>query len=435
MSQLIASSVEIDGARYVDPLVMRAEREHIWRDTWLLAAMENDLSAVGSTVTFDCGVDSIIIARTEQGLAAFHNACTHRGTRLLDEGRCDLSVIRCPYHAWTFELDGALRSAPNAATFTNGLPDDRLRLAKVHVDVWQGFVFVNMSESPEPLASFLGTVVERMAPYKVKKMALLEDQTAEVDCNWKAIIDNFAELYHVDYIHPQHKSFVDCTNEVNELYENGHTGLHLQGFITDSRYPVPNEPTDAQVAGMLAVGLDPEDFIGRVPDIPAAITKAKRDTCRQRGYDYRDFSDELLTRVYQYNLFPNIILSGSPEGLWMMRSRPHPTDPGKSLMDKWSLQLEPDPALGGADVPTHGLHAVSDEAGQMENGRVKRDVFHYSEVLEGRKSLTITVDQDLSLLAKVQAGSASSGFSQAWLSEREVRVAHFHKELNEKLAT
>ncbi|MEM1437304.1 MAG: SRPBCC family protein [Pseudomonadota bacterium] len=431
---LIASSVRIDGARYFDQSVMAAETERLWRRSWLLAGLASDLDQPGNTLVFDIGPDSIVVARDEAGLHAYHNVCTHRGTRLLDAGLSTQSVIRCPYHAWCYNLDGALRSAPNADTFTDGLPTERLRLKPVQVAEWQGFVFVNLDPAAAPLADFLGTVLERMAPYPIDRMVLLEDQTAEVDCNWKAIIDNFSELYHVDYIHPQHKSFVDCTGATDELYEHGHTGLHVAGFTTDRRYPVPDEPTEYQAAQLAALGLDPKDFNGRVPEIADAIAAAKRAQSGKQGYDYTSYSDEQLTRVYQYNLFPNIILSGTPEGLWMMRSRPHPTDPRKSLLDKWTLTLLPDPQFGGASQGMHTLHATSDGSKAVQAERVTHDRFHYSEVLAGRKSLTITVDQDLSLLAKVQAGAESAGFGEAWLSEREVRVAHFHQELNRVLA-
>ena len=428
-----AGSVRIDGARYFDRDVMTQETERLWRRTWLLAGLSSDLTRVGATIVFDIGPDSIVIARADDGLHAYHNVCTHRGTRLLEGGLSNQQMIRCPYHAWCYNLDGSLRSAPNADTFVAGLPAERLRLKPALVAEWQGFVFVNLDTAAAPLPDFLGTVLERLAPYAIDRMVLLEDQTAEVDCNWKAIIDNFSELYHVDYIHPQHKSFVDCTGAIDELYEHGHTGLHVAGFTTDQRYPVPEQPTEYQAAQLQALGLDPTDFAGRVPEIPAAIAAAKRAQSGKRGYDYSSLSDEQLTRVYQYNLFPNIILSGTPEGLWMMRSRPHPTDPRKSLLDKWTLSLPPDPELGGDNTGTHTLHATSDGSKVAQAGRVPHDCFHYSEVLAGRKSLTITVDQDLSLLAKVQAGAESAGFSEAWLSEREVRVAHFHRALNRVL--
>ena len=134
--------------------------------------------------------------------------------------------------------------------------------------------------------------------------------------------------------------------------------------------------------------------------------------------------------MFQYNLFPNIILSGSPEGLWMMRSRPHPDDPSKSYLDKWTLQLSPDPALGGNPEHKQTMHAASGNS-EAVDGRVPRDCFGHEDILSGNKSMTETIDQDISLLARVQAGARSSGFDRAWLSDQEIRVAHFHDALNE----
>jgi len=424
------TSVAIDGERYHDPRHARVETDHVWRKTWLLAALESDLQGSGNIVTFDIGHDSIIIARARDGaLHAYHNACTHRGTRLLEEGAHSAPLITCPYHAWCFNLDGSLRAAPDPGSFTPGLPADRLRLKPVLLETWQGFVFVNMDADARPLSDFLGKMVERAAPYSIAMMDLIEDQTVSVDCNWKAMIDNFSELYHVDHIHPQHKRFVDCPNATDELFVNGHTGLHVPGFVTDSRYPVPDQPTDYQEMQLAALGIDANAFVGRVADIPAAITKAKREQSGRKGYDYSALSDEQLTTVFQYNLFPNIILSGSPEGLWMMRSRPHPEDPSKSCLDKWTLQLNPDPALGGGSEHKQTMHAASGNS-TVSDGRVPRDCFGHEDILSGRKSMTETIDQDISLLARVQAGARSSGFDRAWLSDQEVRVAHFHDVLN-----
>ncbi|MEJ6594455.1 aromatic ring-hydroxylating dioxygenase subunit alpha [Parasphingorhabdus sp.] len=423
-------TTHIDGDRYHDRSIMQLETDHIWRKTWLLAALESDLRAPKSNVVFDIGHDSIIIARTADGfLSAYHNACTHRGTRLLAEGVGTAPLITCPYHAWCFNLDGSLRAAPDAKSFSGGLPPERLRLKPVKLESWKGFVFVNMDMGAATLSEFLGTLVDRVSPYNIADMALLEDQSVSVDCNWKAMIDNFSELYHVDHIHPQHKRFVDCPNATDELFENGHTGLYVPGFVTDSRYPVPDKPTDYQEMQLNTLGIDPSEFVGKVAEIPAAIIRAKREQSGKNGYDYSALSDEQLTTVFQFNLFPNIILSGSPEGLWMMRSRPHPDDPSKSLLDKWALQLNSDPLLGGQGDHKQTLHAASKKAAQ-ENGRVLRDCFGYEAVLSGEKSMTETIDQDISLLARVQAGAQSSGFASAWLSNQEIRVAHFHDTLN-----
>lgn len=429
--------VTITGERYVDPSYKARETDAIWRKTWLLAALQSDLAQPGDTVTFDIGSDSIITACTKDGtLAAYHNACTHRGTRLLEEGPGNAKLIVCPYHAWCFNLDGSVKAVPDPETFPQGLPGDALRLKRVRVDTWKGLVFINMDMDAAPLADFLQPVTDHMAPIDSPAMVLLEDQTASVDCNWKAIIDNFSELYHVNHIHPQHRRFVDCTQAIDELLPHGHTGLRLPGFTTDPRFKEPQEATDYQSMQLSAIGLDPAAFKGRVGDVPAAIQKTKRAQSGTHGYDYSAFTDQQLTEVFQYNLFPNIVLSGSPEGLWVMRSRPHHSDPAKSYIDKWTLSLAPDPALGGDTAGGQTLHGASEEAGShvAKSGRVERDCFSYKDVIAGRKSMTDTIDQDLSLLQRVQRGASSSGFSSAWLSDQETRVAHFHAALNEAVA-
>tara|TARA_R110000850_G_scaffold245251_1_gene370082 strand:- start:313 stop:687 length:375 start_codon:yes stop_codon:yes gene_type:complete len=114
----------------------------------------------------------------------------------------------------------------------------------------------------------------------------------------------------------------------------------------------------------------------------------------------------------------------------MMRSRPHPDDPSQSYLDKWTLQLNPDPALGGGSEHKQTMHAASGKQQPVE-GRVPRDCFGHEAILSGEKSMTETIDQDISLLARVQAGARSSGFDRAWLSDQEIRVAHFHDALNE----
>jgi phenylpropionate dioxygenase-like ring-hydroxylating dioxygenase large terminal subunit len=431
----MSDTARISAERYFDLSYMLRERERVWRTNWLLAALATDLKEPKSTVTFDIGRDSIIIARTADGdLRAYHNACTHRGTRLLPEGPGQNALITCPYHAWCYNLDGSLKSVPDPHSFDCGLPAERLRLKPVQVEVWKGLVFVNMADDAGPLEEFLRPVTENIAPAAIAAMTLREDQTASVECNWKAIIDNFAELYHVNFIHPQHRRFVDCTAAVEEAYAHGHTGLRLPGYTTDPSFPKPDKATDIQAMQLEALGLDPDRFTGATETIPVAIQAAKRAQSGKNGFDYSAFSDPQLTEVWQYNLFPNVILSGSPEGLWVLRSRPHPTDPEQSYLDKWTLALPPDPALGGPRSAAPVLHSTSSAAAIAAEGRVARDCFSYLDVLSGNKSMTDTIDQDLSLLSRVQMGCTSGGFDSAWLSSRELRLAHFHDTLNRQMA-
>ena len=110
-----------------------------------------------------------------------------------------------------------------------------------------------------------------LEPYHFEKMTVVEDQTVHLDCNWKAVVDNFSELYHVDFLHPQHKSMVDCCNDTVRLFEHGHTGVEVPGATVNPRFPVPEVPTAIQSVQLQSIGLDPADFEGRVMEVRRAV--------------------------------------------------------------------------------------------------------------------------------------------------------------------
>ena len=337
-------------------------------------------------------------------------------------------------HAWTYDIDGNLSVVPYKERFTNGAPDEERSLKKVHTECWNGFVFVCLADQPMPFKEFLGPLDDILSPYRYDKMTLVQDQTVELDCNWKAVIDNFGELYHVDFLHPQHKSMVDCCNDTVRLFESGHTGVEVPGATVNPRFPVPEMPTDIQKVQLQSIGLDPADFKGRVMDVRRAVQKQKRQVGLERGMDYSGLSDDQLSDVWQYNIFPNVILSFTPEHCWVLRPRPHPTDPSKCEFDKISLVFFANPSLvkSGEAIMSAGRHYQGQYAFVPEDyHRPDRDVFHYDAVISGDKSMTDTIDQDVELLAGVQSGMSSSGFDTVFLNEDEMRVQHFHNRMNQ----
>jgi len=280
-------------------------------------------------------------------------------------------------------------------------------------------------------------VVYLLAPYRFRNMTLTEDQTVRHHCNWKAVVDNFSELYHVDFLHPQHRRMVDCRNDRVHLFDNGHTGLEVNGATVNPHFPIPDEPTDLQRAQLENLGLDPMDFKGRVLDVRRAVQKRKREVGLAHGYDYSPFSDDQLSDVWQYNLFPNAILSFTAEHLWILRPRPHPTDPEQCFFDKISLLLFADPSISentGANNETDWSRKGFSGRKPADYVRPQRDVFEHTEVIDGNKTMTITIDQDIELLGGVQAGMASRGFKRVLLGDEELRVQHFHNNLEALLA-
>lgn len=423
--------------RYVDPAYMEQEWANVWRKNWLLAGLERDVRDPGDYFVFDMGREQILVSRGKSGhVQGFYNVCQHRGNRLVNDERGHAGNFRCAYHAWTYDTDGELKIIPYQERFAQGVPCEERSLRKVHTDIWDGFVFVCLDDDPQPLLDFLGPVVEHLAPYRFRNMVLVEDQTVHHQCNWKAVIDNFSELYHVDFLHPQHKRMVDCCNDTVHLFVNGHTGLAVPGATVNPRFPVPHEPTDIQSAQLENLGLDPADFNGRVMEIRESVQLRKREVGEDLGFDYSPFSDEQLSDVWQYNLFPNIIFSFTPERCWVMRPRPHPTDPQQCFFDKLSMLLFPDPKTNKNKTAILGSGSSGLQAAAKlpdAHDRPQRDVFEHRAIIGGEKTMTPTIDQDIELLGSVQAGMASDGFDTVWLNDDEMRVQHFHNELDRLL--
>ncbi|MEM9622111.1 MAG: aromatic ring-hydroxylating dioxygenase subunit alpha [Pseudomonadota bacterium] len=431
-----------DKQRYLDPDYMAQEWQSIWRESWLLAGLVSDVQKPGDYFVFDMGREQILISRTTSGaVQGFYNVCQHRGNRLVTSERGHASSFRCAYHAWTYNVDGELAIVPYEERFEGGVPCAELALKPVHTQCWGGFVFVSLADKPPALLEFLGPVADMLAPYRFQDMTLVEDQTVHLHCNWKAVVDNFSELYHVDFLHPQHKRMVDCCNDTVHLFENGHTGLAVPGATVNPRFPVPDEPTDIQTAQLVSLGLDPADFHGRVMDIRRAVQRRKREIGQSRGMRYEDFDDAQLSDVWQYNLFPNVIFSFTPEHCWVLRPRPHPTDPGRCEFDKLSLVMFADPQLAEESAGESAEILGPGRTSQSSSGfvpadyqRPQRDVFDYAAVIAGHKTMTDTIDQDVELLGGVQAGMRSAGFERTFLNEDEMRIQHFHNHLDRLLA-
>ncbi|MEN3953559.1 aromatic ring-hydroxylating dioxygenase subunit alpha [Iodidimonas sp. SYSU 1G8] len=413
----------LDAFRYTSHAFMMQEWNAIWTRTWLLAGLALDVAEPGDYFVFDIGAESIIVSRAENGtVAAFYNACQHRGNRIVTAERGAAAAITCPYHGWTYHLDGTLKLVPDEERFSQGLPVERLSLKPVKAEVWAGLVWINMDPDAAPLGDFLGLVQGQLAPYRFEDMVLVKDQTVALDANWKTCVDNFNEQYHVDFIHPQHASFVDCRDAANELWPFGHRRVLVEGYVTNPRYGVPEELPSLLQAAIRPLGLDAEDFRGKVPTLRKAVQQRKREVGRELGFDYSGFTDDQVSDVLQYDLFPNIIMTIKPEELWVMRPRPHPTDPDKCFFDKWTLRIHV-PADAG-----RGLSLVGDpNAAPLDSSeRPEHEVFTREDVIAGRHSMTITIDQDIHYLKDMQAGMHSRGFTRAWLNEDEARVQHFH---------
>jgi choline monooxygenase len=188
---------------YTDGEFLEAERRSVFGRTWQCIGHADAVAAPGSFLAGEITGEPVLVTRDKSGvLRAFANVCRHRGA-LLAEGQGMAPVIRCPYHAWTYSLDGSLLGQPEF----EGVQDwDRSQvcLPQYHVEVWGPFVFVNLDPDSPPLLEVLGAIPGEIAamgcPLDGVRFCYRRDYT--IECNWKVYIDNYLEGYHLPAAHP-----------------------------------------------------------------------------------------------------------------------------------------------------------------------------------------------------------------------------------------
>jgi len=177
--------------------VLKMEVEKIFRKEWICAGHISELKKPGDYLTFDLVGHPILVVRDRSDeLRAFSNVCRHRSARLVD-GSGNTRLLVCPYHAWTYELDGKLRGAPL-------MKPEQVKdvcLNDLRLEVWQGLIFVNLDQQAEPLAPRLESLQEEIGQFNLAEMEVVHTYDDEVDCNWKVLVENFCESYHVFRVH------------------------------------------------------------------------------------------------------------------------------------------------------------------------------------------------------------------------------------------
>lgn len=185
---------------YTDPAVFDLEREHILLRGWFFTCREEMLPNSGDYRSFDTVGGPILLLRGADGvLRSFANFCRHRGSLLVDGEGCTKRLI-CPYHAWSYMLDGSLWGCPDMKD-AEGFDRVENGLVPVRMETWNGFVFCTFNEDAPPLIEALGDLPERMATHRLGEMRCTWRMTLEPQCNWKLILENSMETYHTGIVH------------------------------------------------------------------------------------------------------------------------------------------------------------------------------------------------------------------------------------------
>lgn len=228
--------------------IFQIEKERIFCREWLVACREEELPLPGDHQVLDVLGESVLLVRNREGrLRAFYNVCRHRGSRLcrsadervaanrvaLPGGITAGRLIVCPYHQWSYDLNGALVAAPHLGVGT-GFNKQEFPLYPVAVETWGGFVFLNLTPSEaKPLASQLAGIPERLQRYPLAELRIGATLRYEIAANWKIICENYNECYHCGGVHPELCAIVPSFREAGGANLDWIRGIaHREGAYT-----------------------------------------------------------------------------------------------------------------------------------------------------------------------------------------------------------
>jgi choline monooxygenase len=190
---------QMPGKIYTSPEVAAVEKERIFLGTWLCMAREEELPNPGDYMTFEVLSEPFIVSRDKEGkLSAFLNMCLHRGVPVA-EGKGNARGFSCPYHAWFYDLQGKLVVTPNMGQSEIDLKNCRLKQMKL--ETWRGWIFVSFNQDVMPFDTFIEPYEKELWWFKSEQTRLAEKVVLKIDCNWKLLVENLIDIYHVPVLH------------------------------------------------------------------------------------------------------------------------------------------------------------------------------------------------------------------------------------------
>ncbi len=424
---LIGDDDVVPRSRYTSAQFGALEFERLWSRVWQVACREEEVPEVGDFCEYLIGDQSILIVRSApDAIGGYHNTCLHRGTRLAEgTGHFDSECIRCRYHAWRYDLDGHLIEVVDPDEFAP-MPDC-VRLGRVRVDRWGGFVWVSLDPAAPPLLEYLDPLPALLAPYHLDRMRIRSYRATILPANWKVVVDAFNEGYHVQGTHPQ---ILPWTDDVSLAYEP--LGIHSHyGRLPSARRtlrPSPrlglrdDEYDEGDILASLVAGLgalfyddeqalvdkirstteDGETMLGR-------YQKGRRELLAKRGVPVEQFSDDQLTSADDVFFFPNMVGPIYPGTAILFRVRPNGLDPDSSIKDTWFLEWP--------------------RAGETRRRPQRRFYPDWTE-----RDWGIITNQDYANMEHVQIGMKSRGGPGLRLNRRqEVNILHMHRMIDRYL--
>ena len=415
------SSDDVSAERYFSRAWHDREVEKVWRKTWQFACREEHIPEVGDQTVYDIVDDSILVVRTAPDtVKAYVNSCLHRGTILRTEAG-HARQIRCPFHGWTWNLDGTLKILPGQWDFPH-VDKTKFCLPQVQVGRWGGFVFVNLDADCEPFESYLENLPEHFTDFRLEDRYVAAHVAKVMPCNWKLGMEAFTEAYHVPIAHPQ---VVTYYGDSNTQYDVWPGVRHVSRMLSVQGMPSPALKGVAEQTTVDDLRRDAPFFAGRPIEVGEGETaraklaeRAREKIGRSSGADMSALSDAEALDLIEYLLFPNMVPWGGQALPIVYRFRPNGNDPDSHLMEIMFLFAK------AAD----GSHPPPAKINLLEPGRDWKDAPELG-------SAAMVADQDTDNLMRIQRGLKASKKPGVTLARyQESRIRHFHETLDAYLA-
>ena len=278
---------------FVSPEVFAEEQAAIFSAQWVCVGHQKQIPNAGDFFLATLAGESLIIVRDQHGAVhAHYNVCRHRGTRMCEQQTGRSATIQCPYHAWTYALDGRLLGAPGMETVREFRKTEHSLIA-ANVGVWEGFIFVNLSDTPRPLDDWFAPVSGKFTQFNLPNLRSGRRLEYDVRANWKLIFENYSECYHCPGVHPMLSKVSPYDSAENDLTE----GPFLGGFMAINK--------------------------------GASLTMSGNACARPVG----EIRSKDVSRVFYYSIFPNILLSMHPDYVLVHQIWPEEPDRTRVVCD------------------------------------------------------------------------------------------------------
>jgi nitrite reductase/ring-hydroxylating ferredoxin subunit len=427
---------DLAAERYFSQEWADREAEKLWSKVWQVACFEQDIPNVGDHIVYDIVDWSFIVVRTAPDrIQAFFNACLHRGRQLRtnDSAPATVPEFRCPFHGFTWNIDGTLKEIPASISFDFPHVDPaKFSLPEVRCESWDGIVFINMDSNADPLADFIGDLAKHFERWPFKDRWKAVHVAKPIRANWKVTLEAFIESMHVIATHPQMNAGLlggDGSNAEYDIYEN------FSRSIMAPPMPNPNLPYEVSEQDLV----DEMFFRGGVQteagyeapteriELPEGMTTRKlmaeqaRSGMSMGGAVAKNpalMTDVELTSAIWYSVFPNWFPWSGPI---FYRFRPYGRDPNMSIMECAFMVALPEGTERPPAATIHWLGVDDDWTEAPELGQL-------AEIFNQDTANIPYVQKGLRSLAR---GKPSKGVTLA--NYQDIRIRHFHRLLDKYL--